>query len=212
MHACLLSRLSHVHVFATPWTVALQALLSMGFSRQEYWSELPFSSPGESSQPRDQTWVSCIAGGFFTVWTTGEAQQCIVDHYYKILVSIFPCTGHLINIIVVVHVRLFLTPWTAAHQAALSFTISWSLLKLMSVESVMPSNHLILCRPLLLPSIFPSIWVFSDELAPRIEWPKYWSFAKSSLFSLYHLCYASTMSLLLVKRPRSVPWPAPFGS
>ena len=64
------------------------------------------------------------------------------------------------------HVRLFSTPWTAAHQASVSFTISQSLLKLMSIESVMPSNHLILCRPLLLlPSIFPSIRVFSSELA-----------------------------------------------
>ena len=70
-------------------------------------------------------------------------------------------------------VRLFMTPWTAAHQASLSFTISWSLLKLMSIESVMPSNHLILCRPLLLlPSIFPSIRVFSNESALRIRWPK----------------------------------------
>ena len=72
---------------------------------------------------------------------------------------------------------LFVTPWTAAHQASLSFTISWSLLKFMSIESVMPSNHLILCRPLLLPpSIFPSIRVFSNELALCIRWPKYWNF------------------------------------
>ena len=71
-------------------------------------------------------------------------------------------------------VRLFVTPWTAARQASLSFTISQSLLKLMSIESVMPSNHLILCRPLLLlPSIFPSIRVFSSELAFHIRWPKY---------------------------------------
>ena len=75
-------------------------------------------------------------------------------------------------------VRLFLTPWTAAHQASLSLTISWSLLKLMSIESVMPSNHLILCCPLLLlPSIFPSIRVFSNESALRMRWPKYWSFS-----------------------------------
>ena len=68
------------------------------------------------------------------------------------------------------------TPWTAAHQASLSITNSQSLLKLMSIESVMPSNHLILCHPLLLPpSIFPSIRVFSNELALRIRWPKYWS-------------------------------------
>ena len=75
-------------------------------------------------------------------------------------------------------VQLFATPWTAAHQAPLSSTISWSLLKLMSIESVMPSNHLILCHPLLLlPSIFPSTRVFSSESVLCISWPKYWSFS-----------------------------------
>ena len=77
-------------------------------------------------------------------------------------------------------VRLFVTPWTAAHQASLSITNSRSLLKLMSIESVMPSNRLILCHPLLLlPSIFPSIRVFSNESAFHIRWPKYWSFSFS---------------------------------
>ena len=74
--------------------------------------------------------------------------------------------------------RLFTTPWTAAHQASLSITNSWSLLKLMSIESVMPSNHLILCCPLLLlPSILSSIRVFSSESVLHIRWPKYWSFS-----------------------------------
>ena len=69
-------------------------------------------------------------------------------------------------------------PWTAACQASLSITSSWNLLKLMSIELVMPSNHLILCRPLLLlPSIFPSIRFFSNQSALRIRWPKYWSFS-----------------------------------
>ena len=78
------------------------------------------------------------------------------------------------------HVQLFMTPWTAARQASLSITNSRSLLKLMSIESVMPSNHLILCRPLLLlPSIFPSLRVFSNESALRIRWPKCWSFSFS---------------------------------
>ena len=78
------------------------------------------------------------------------------------------------------HAWFFTTPWAAAHQASLPYTISWSLLKLMSFESVMPSNHLILCHPLLLlPSIFPSIRVFSSELALHIRWPKYWSFSFS---------------------------------
>ena len=77
-------------------------------------------------------------------------------------------------------VQLFATPWTAAHQASLSIANSWSLLKLMSIESVMPSNHLILCCPLLLPpSIFPSIRVFSKESVLHIRWPKYWSFSFS---------------------------------
>ena len=77
-------------------------------------------------------------------------------------------------------VQLFVTPWTAACQASLSITNSWSLLKFMSIELVMPSNHLILCHPLLLlPSIFPSIRVFSNESAFCIRWPKYWSFSFS---------------------------------
>ena len=77
-------------------------------------------------------------------------------------------------------VRLFVTPWTAAHQVSLSFTISWSLLKLTSIESMMPSNHLVLCHPLLLLlSIFPSIRVFYSELALQIRWPKYWGFSFS---------------------------------
>ena len=78
------------------------------------------------------------------------------------------------------HIRLFATPWTAACQASLPITNSWSLLKLMSIESVMPSDHLILCHPLfLLLSIFPSIRVFSNESALHIRWPKCWSFSFS---------------------------------
>ena len=80
-------------------------------------------------------------------------------------------------------VQLFATPWTAAHQASLSITMSWSLLKLMSIESVMPSNHVILCHPLLLPpSVFLSIRVFSNEPTLRLRWRKYWSFT----FSISH--------------------------
>ena len=78
------------------------------------------------------------------------------------------------------HVWLFATPWTVARQASLSITNSQSLLKLMSIESVMPSNHLILYHPLLLPpSVFPSIRVFSNELVFHIKWPKYWSYSIS---------------------------------
>ena len=78
------------------------------------------------------------------------------------------------------HVQLFATPWIAAHQASLSITNSWSSLRLMSIEPVMPASHLILCHPLfLLPLIPPSIRVFSNESTLRIRWPKYWSFSFS---------------------------------
>ena len=81
-------------------------------------------------------------------------------------------------------VQLFVTPWTPARQATLSITISRSLLRLMSTEWMMPSNHLILCRPLLLlPLMFPSIRVFSNESALRIRWPKHWSFSFTLLTS-----------------------------
>ena len=83
------------------------------------------------------------------------------------------------------HVRLFATPWTAACQASLSITNSWSLLKLMSIKLVMPSNHLILCCPLLLlPSIFPSIRVFFNESILCLRWPKYWSFFSVSVLPM----------------------------
>ena len=81
------------------------------------------------------------------------------------------------------HVQLFATPWTAAYQASLSFTISWNLFRLISIESMMPSNHLIFCHPLLLlSSIFSSIRVFSNESAFWTRWPEYWSFS----FSISH--------------------------
>ena len=91
--------------------------------------------------------------------------------------------GYIILIVIVVqllcHTWIFASPCAAAHQASLSFTISRSSLKLMSFESVMPSNHLVLHHPHLLPSVFPSIKVFSDQLALHIRWPKYWSFSFS---------------------------------
>ena len=84
-------------------------------------------------------------------------------------------------------VRLFVTPWTTAYQASLSITNSRSPPKTMSIESMMPSNHLILCHPLLLlPSIFPSVRVFSNESAFHIRWPKYWSFSFSIIPSKEH--------------------------
>ena len=92
---------------------------------------------------------------------------------------------HIRMLLLFSHVWLFATPWTASHQASLSFTISWSLLKLTSVELVMPSNHLILFHPLLLSSIFPSTGVFSNESALCIRWPKYRSFRfRTSVLSM----------------------------
>ena len=102
----------------------------------------------------ERTWV-CASSG--RRWRTGKPQFSSIQSLS--------------------HVQIFATPWTEARQSSLSITNSWSLLKLTSIESVMPSNHLILWRPLfLLPSIFPSIRGFSDESALRIRWPKYWSF------------------------------------
>ena len=101
-------------------------------------------------------------------------------------------------------VWLFATPWTAARQAFLSITNSWSLLKLMSIESVMPSNHLILCHHLLLsPSIFPSIRVFSNESALRIRWPKYWSFSLSisSFFFFFFLFFIFKRYIIVLVLP-----------
>ena len=125
------------------------------------WVAYPFSS--ESSQPRNRTGVSCIAGRFFLpteVW--GKPFYC---YQFSSVQSLS-------------RVQLFVTPWTATCQAFMCITNTRSLLKLMSIESVMPSNHLIFCRPLhLLPSIFPSIRVFSNKSALCIRWPKYWSFS-----------------------------------
>ena len=88
--------------------------------------------------------------------------------------------NHFSSVQLLSHVRLFVTPWTVALQASLSITSSWSLLKVISIASMMPSNHLILCYPLLLlPSIFPSIRIFSNESVLCIRWPKYWSFSIS---------------------------------
>ena len=106
---------------------------------------------------------------------------CSCPHRTALGSALLTC---LLSLFVVVqslsHVQLFVTPWTAACQASLSITNSWSLLKLMSIELVMPFNHLILCHLLLLlPSVFLSIRVFSNKSVLRIRWPKYWSFSFS---------------------------------
>ena len=166
-----------------PRTVACQPPRSMGFPRQEYWSQWPFPSPEDLPNPELESMSPALAGGFFVSEPPGKPSL------QPTLVVVEPLS----------HVQLFVTPWTEAHQASLPFTISWSLLRLMSIESVMPSNHHILCHPLLiLPSVFPCTGVFSNESVLRIRWPKYWSFsispskdlAKSNyLFLLLCLCW-----------------------
>ena len=159
----------------TLWTVAHQAALSVAILQARILEGVAMPSSRGSYQPRDQIWVSCIAGGFFTVWATKKAQD-----YWSLsfLQGIFLTQEsnwgllhcrHILSswaqfslVQSLSHVWLFATPWSAPWQTSLSITNSQSLLKLMSIESVMPSNHLILCRPLLfLPSILPSIKVFS---------------------------------------------------
>ena len=98
--------------------------------------------------------------------------------YYTQTYNICTCMlSHFSSVQSLSHVRLFVTPWTAARQASLSITNSQSLPKFISIESLMPCKHFILCRLILLPSIFPSIKVFSNESALRIRWPNYWSFS-----------------------------------
>ena len=139
---------------------------------------------GDFSKGKDLVWIKGIHPGEFLFQT----------HIHNITLHCFPAKSKqwqssingsslipalydFSSVQLLSYARLFATPWTAAHQTSLSITNSRSLLKGMSIESVMPSSHLILCRPLLLqPSIFPSIRVFSNESALCIRWPKYWSF------------------------------------
>ena len=130
------------------------------------WVTIPFSKG--SSWSRGRTWVSCIAGRFLTDWPTREAHS---SSWASI---------HFSSVQLLSRVWLFTTPWIAAHQASLSITNFRSSPKLLCIDSVMPSSHLILCHPLLLlPSIPPSIRVFSNEATLRMRWPKYWSFRLS---------------------------------
>ena len=112
-------------------------------------------------------WNSIYVNVTYVWWSYNHYIMYITHHTFNLLQSLS-------------HIQLFETPWTAAHQAPLSSTISWSLIKLMPIKSVMPYNHLILCQLLLLlPSIFPSTKVFSNESILCIRWPKYWSFSFS---------------------------------
>ena len=157
LKATLLLSFSRVRLIGTPWSVARQAPLSMGF----FWTGLRFPSPTDLPDPGIKPVSPALAGGFFTPEPLGKPKGFFQFSSVQSLS----------------HVQFFVTPWTAAYQASLSITNSWGPPKPMSVESVMPSNHLILCCPLLLlPSILPSIRVFSDQSAFHIRWPKYWSF------------------------------------
>ena len=120
--------------------------------------------------------------------------------------------GILVVAQLLIHIRLYVTPWTAAHQASLTLTISRSLLKLMSIESVMPSNHLILCCSLfLLPSVFSSIKVFSSESALLIWWLKYWSLSPSNEYSGLISFRINWFDLLAFQEHRSgLPFPCHF--
>ena len=157
----------------------LYQLSHKGSPRKLEWVAYPFSSG--SSWPRNQTGVFCIGGRFFTNWAIREA-QCKSSQKMRFLWRLhYIVMNDQISVVQALNrVRLSVIPWTAARQASQSFTSSWRLLKLMSIELVMPSNHLILWRPLLLlPSVFPSIKVFSNESDILIRWPKYWSFSFS---------------------------------
>ena len=167
-----------LHLFLTlcdPMDHIPPGFLSIVFSKQEYWSGLPCPPPGDlpDSGIEPKSLMSpALAGGFFTSSVTWEA-LVIRILFTKYSFPTFLHSGQSLS-----RVRLFATPWTVAHQASLSITNSRNFLKLMSIESVMPSNHLIFCHPLLLlPSIFPSIRVFSNELALHVRWPQYWSFS-----------------------------------
>ena len=176
MFVAVVQSLSHVQLFVTSWTLAHQAPLSMGFPRQEYWSELHFYFLLQGIFPAQESNQDLL-----------HCRQILYQLSYQgipvcflLLPNNIPLYVCISSVQLLSHVRLFATPWTAAHQASLSITNSQNLPKLMSIESVMTSNHLILCHPLLLlPSIFPSIRDFSNESVLRIRWPKYWSFSFS---------------------------------
>ena len=162
----------------TPWTITCQAPLSVGFPRQKYLSGLQFASPGDLPNPRIEPMSPALQEDSFTSEPPGKPNSSTDIHKTMDVsgnyepwqekrlafdsVGVLERTFQSLNFVTVVQslsrVRLFATPWTAAHQASLSFTVSQSLLKFMSIESEMPSNHLVLCRPfLLLPSVFPRI-------------------------------------------------------
>ena len=138
---------------------------SMEFSKQEYQSGQLFPSLADLPHPGIKPTSPALQADSLPS-EQPEKPQIKISVQYSSVPQLYP---------------ILCTPWTAACQASLSITNSWNLFKLMYIESVMPSDHLILCRPLLLlPSIFPSIRIFSNESILYIRWPKYWSFAGAS--------------------------------
>ena len=171
------SSFSHVWLFATLWTAACQPGFSVhGILQARMLEWVAMSSSRGSSQPKDRILVSCI----ILQWHKGSSpllppgkpllkKNCIVGVKNAVIYLDKNSSVHSLS-----HVWLFATPWIAECQASLSITNSRSPPKPMAIELVMPFNHLILCHPLLhLPSIFPSIRVFSNESALLIRWPKY---------------------------------------
>ena len=134
-------------------------------------------------------YIMLLSGRMFYKWWLDLVGWCIVEFFFFVIIfslvflsvversMLKSPTVTISSVQSLSRVQLFATPWPAALQASLSITNSWSLPKLMSIESVMPSSHLILCHPILLPSFFPSIRVFSNESALCIKWSKYWSFS-----------------------------------
>ena len=150
-----------------------------------------------------------FSAALFTIASTWKQPKCPLTEEWIKKMWCGTCTQwNILFSSVLSHARLFATPWTAARQAFLSITISQRLLNVMSIESVMSSNHLILCGPLLLSSIFPSIRVFSNESVLHIRWPKYWSFSfrispsneYSGLNSFRLTCLISLQSKILCRR------------
>ena len=180
----------------TPWTVAHQAPLPMEFSRQEYQSGLSFPSAGNLPDPGIKPQFPALASNVLVIYVVCKCSSQSVTYLTSVICRqrffifvksssvfyvCFWCSKNLStssSVQSLSRVRLFATLWTAARQASMSITNSQSLLRLISIQLVMPSNHLVLsCLLLLLPSIFPGNRVFASESVLRITRPKYWNFS-----------------------------------
>ena len=161
----------------TKWSIKFVLLFNVSENRGESVGSGPRLPAFLSSEHQSLHWAHSSASLVLVLTLLGLVlRQCLLPKAALII----RWMKHSQAVQLLRHVQLFATPWTAAHQASMSITISWKLLKLMSIESVMPSKHLILCRSLLLlPSNFPSIRAFSSESVLCIRWPKYWSFSFS---------------------------------